>query len=534
MDRLKKLIKELVPRSYIKKEIKEEVKKLLKEELKEEEKDVLNEITRSKKYTKKLVEKLNKILENKEEITEEEYERTEEEVMKEINEENLEEELDNLCERYNKFSESNPAEHISYNKNKKKYVLRDNKEEKTSKELERLIKIRKENLVHKSLIEFTKIVPIRKIIYKGEKFIIYVNENKRPHYDLNHVVNLISNKSQIDKYHECKNKIKLYDIRKNKYGGFYVKEFINQEDFFNIILNSQNDFTKNFKNDVSKILDKLCESGEIIISDNNLVLNENRLIIKTPEEYIEDEYEYEQTYENESLVEFVKIQIREFKKANWLKYLNKPVLYFFITTLKDPTGLNRILCKIGESGDILDRINSIKYEYKCKFYLIGLKLINRSQDEKEFHKLLKSKYPELFVKIKIGGHDKDESYVFDTDLYKSYLEFPDKREFDKIEIKIEEEAEKKMKEYLEGIEERFEYQVLERQSKMLKLENITCEIRKEVALKVNEEHYKLLALKENNRHLEKMKEKEIELEKISPGIKKLELEIRKMELEKRA
>lgn len=65
MDRLKKLTKELVPRSYIKKE-----------------KDVLTEITNSSRYTKKLVDKLNKILENKDELTEEDYKKAEDEVMK--------------------------------------------------------------------------------------------------------------------------------------------------------------------------------------------------------------------------------------------------------------------------------------------------------------------------------------------------------------------------------------------------------------------------------------------------------------------
>ena len=44
-------------------------------------------------------------------------------------------------------------------------------------------------------------------MYKGKKFIIYVDENKKPYYDLNHIINLISDKNKVDKYHECKNKI---------------------------------------------------------------------------------------------------------------------------------------------------------------------------------------------------------------------------------------------------------------------------------------------------------------------------------------
>ena len=43
-------------------------------------------------------------------------------------------------------------------------------------------------------------------------------------------------------------------------------------------------------------------------------------------------------------------------------------MYFFVTTLNDPYGKNRIICKIGYTYDLIERIKSLQSEYKSKFY----------------------------------------------------------------------------------------------------------------------------------------------------------------------
>ena len=353
-----------------------------------------------------------------------------------------------------------------------------------------------------------------------------MTENNKPYFDINHVINLLGDKSKKDKYTEYKNEIVLYDIRDNDFGGFYVKEFINQETFYKILLHSNSSFARKFKDEIAKILDSLTNQGSIQISNNKLVLVEN----KKPIEYLTDEYNYVQTYNNENLLNFVKEKIKNFKKSNWNKYLNRHVMYFFIITLEDPNGLNKILCKIGYSCDLLKRIKSLEGEYKCKFYLIGIKLVHNVQDEKEFHNLLKKKFQELSVDLKIGSHDKDETYVFDINLYETYLNYVDKGEFNLKEIEIEEETKKILKEYFENIEERYEKELLLKIRPNIEICKIKSIEQKEYAIELNTKYYDymLMSLKESNRHKEVMKDKDIILKDKDIELKKIELEILKI------
>lgn len=75
-----------------------------------------------------------------------------EEVIKEIEDINLEKELDKECERYNNFTESNPAQNISYHNGRKNYVLEYENEEKASKKLSKLVLLLKEKIRKKRKI----------------------------------------------------------------------------------------------------------------------------------------------------------------------------------------------------------------------------------------------------------------------------------------------------------------------------------------------------------------------------------------------
>ena len=340
---------------------------------------------------------------------------------------------------------------------------------------------------------------------------------------MNHIINLLDDKSKKDKYQEYKSEIELYDIRDNKYGGFYVKEFVNQETFYKILLHSNSSFARKFKNEIAKILDNLTNGGKLTLKNGNLSLVEN----KKPIEYLTNEYNYIQTYNNEILLEFVKSRIGEFKKTNWNRYLNKHVMYFFIITLEDPQNLNRILCKIGYSCDLLKRISSLQNEYKCKFYLIGLKLVHSVQDEKEFHNLLKKKYSEFIVDLKIGNTDKDETYVFDMELYKTYMNFVDKGEYNSKDIEIEEETKKILNDYFDNMETRYEQELMLKVRPNVEICKIKSIEQKEYAIELNNKYYEymVLSLKETNRHKEVMKDKEIILREKDIELKKVELEI---------
>jgi hypothetical protein len=160
------------------------------------------------------------------------------------------------------------------------------------------------------------------------------------------------------------------------------------------------------------------------------------------------------------------------------------------------------------------------------------------KDDKDFHLLLKKKYPEFIVKLKIGSQDKDETYVFDKDLYKTFLDYVDKVEFTSNEISIEEESNRIINNYFDNIEERFEMEIVH---KFRQIDSITNELQKDVVIQINKSHYELLLSRETNNyklsemklkneftlkqrefdHKEMMMDKEIELMKIKLEIAKV-------------
>lgn len=534
MESIKTLIKSLTPNKYISKTDKSELENLCKnlDKIKHEKLlEGLNNVINSTKYTKKLKETLDNLTKDLQEegITQEKVNNLIEEAIeeiKEIEDENLEKILDNSCDRYNKFTESNPAEYVIQDKSSKSYIYDDGKIRKRTKDFGKIIKLSKEKKNDEISKNFLKLIIIKKFQYKGKKIIIYLSENNKAYFDINHVINLLDDKSKKDKYAEYKNEIELYDIRDNEYGGFYVKEFINQEIFFKILLHSNSSFARKFKEDIAKILDNLTTQGKLILHNDKLTLVEN----KKPLEYLTDEYIYTQTYDNTELLDFVKIRIKEFKKTNWNRYIKKHVMYFFIITLEDPLGLKRILSKVGYSCDFVKRIGSLHNEYKCKFYLIGLKLVHSVEDEKEFHNLLKKKFPELTVDLKIGNTDKDECYVFDIELYKTFLNYVDKGEFNTKDIEIEEETKIILKEYFDNIEERYEQEISLKIRPQIEICKIKSLEQKEYAIELNSKYYDymLMSQKESNRHKEVMKDKDIILKDKDIELKRIELEILKI------
>ena len=273
-------------------------------------KDTLIESIDKKKYTpslKKIIDELSESL-KKEGVTKNEACELIDEAIKEIDDDNLELELDQKCDRYNKFTENNPAEYISYDKTHKNYQLIIPKEKKvSSNNLSILLKKLKEKHYGKNQEKFFKFSVMKKILYKNKKIIIYISEDNNAYFDLNHTVNLFDDlKAKQNKYDEYKNEIVLYDVRSNEFGGLYVKEFITKETFFKIILHTNSVFSNKFKDDVAKLLDNLTNTGNIVIKNDQLIVSN----FKQVDKFIE-QYEYTQTYDNIELVEFIKEQIRK-------------------------------------------------------------------------------------------------------------------------------------------------------------------------------------------------------------------------------
>lgn len=494
----------------------------------------LEELISKNKLSKKSYESITKLLEalNNEDNTQDTNILLEE-AIKFIDDDLLEDKLDKACERYMKFTNNHPAEFITYDINKKRYILNYGDNITKNKNLNKLIERLKEKIGDEKEKNFQKIIPQKKIEYKNKKIIIYMTEDNKIYFDINHIINLFDNTNIKDKYHEYKNDISLYDFRDNEFGGFYIKEFISQEIFYKMLLHSNNTFSNKFKDDIVKILDELTDNGQLMISNGNL-----QLVNKDVFENIN--YCYTQTYNNNELVDFIKSRIVEFKKINWNKYSKRNVIYFFVTTLQDPNGLNRILCKVGFSSDIVERIKSLRNEYKSKFYLIGLKLVNRSQDEKEFHTLLKTQFPELVVKMKIDNHDKDEIYVFDIYLYNVFISYIETAKFNQEELLVDEESKEIMNEYLYNIEERFEIEILYKLQNNIKINEIVNEYQQNIAIKMYDTilykikyNYELRELEIKEEYEFKkfavVKEQELKLKDYELKLKELDVRLKEME-----
>ena len=191
-------------------------------------------------------------------------------------------------------------------------------------------------------------------------------------------------------------------------------------------------------------------------------------------------------------------------------------MYFFVITLEDPQGKKRILCKIGYSEDLLTRFKSLKGEFKCKFYLLNVKLISGQSKEKAFHSLIRDRFPHLVVNVKIESHEKEETYVFDIDLYALFCNYEEIKPSE-YQTKLSRETKKIFEDYFDNIEKRFELEIIQKMNQRIVIKEISNVYQENVIVKQYEYmnnylKYDMDVLKEKNRHIESIKKIELELE----------------------
>ena len=83
-------------------------------------------------------------------------------------------------------------------------------------------------------------------------------------------------------------------------------------------------------------------------------------------------------------------------------------LYCFVIPLKN--NHRYIVIKFGYSEDIIDRINTLKTDYKSDVYLIRLNQITDQKNEISFHHTINNKFPQLIEKFSINDKNKTELY----------------------------------------------------------------------------------------------------------------------------
>lgn len=420
--------------------------------------------TKSGCLAKKHRDAISKLLVELEKMSEgcltEDQEQQIEDLIQEIEEESLENEPDMECTRYNNHTRKNPAPYINYHERDGVFRIRINGQELIrNKELSLLIqKLKTEILPPKFGHFLTEIGGAKQILYNQRKIIIYKNpDTNEPLYDINHVIRLCTNSETSNsemEYKRNKHRINCCSYRDNEFGGFYVKEFISQQDFYEMILHSTTQFSQRFKAELATLLDKWTRDG-IFKMDNNQITSVP-VIPSNPFQQNPDTYRYTQTYQNYELVDFVRGLIKKQQRACWRKYHKKHVMYMILILCRDPLGKNRIIVKIGYSHDFIQRVNQLRSDNEnCNVYVLGLKYVDSQTDEKEFHKLLHIKFPLLRVPVEA----RQEYYVFDKDLWKEFSVFDDSGctpSQDRLE-EMDSEAERVLEEYFGDLEERLEF-----------------------------------------------------------------------------
>ena len=215
----------------------------------------------------------------------------------------------------------------------------------------------------------------------------------------------------------------------------YQTMFINESGVNSLILGSKKPVAKKFKQWLtSEVIPSIRKFGKYTHKQHK------------PKQFVEDGipvFSNKSILSNPEVKQYLELYIRNHKidipnyseiqtlliasdNISITDYDKKHVLYYFMTSITNAND-NRMIVKLGYTADILERYSSLQKEYGCKFVLVAIKQINSQQDEKQFHKLIKMKHPELNYVIRLGEKCKDELYYFDpriTNMYESFTVAP--------------------------------------------------------------------------------------------------------------
>lgn len=186
----------------------------------------------------------------------------------------IENELDSHVKEYCCYSKTKPMNYVSYHSTNKNFVMRYNKKSYTNKDVVKVCERTIEEIQHNFCNSTAKICVNNGILpfsYKTKKIIIYDNINN-PVFDIRHIINLLEleQRQTYEKYNEFKRYITHFGFKKNELGGYILKEFISFKGMISLVMSSNSEFSKNFKEDVTEILDKLRKNGNLAIDNEKI------------------------------------------------------------------------------------------------------------------------------------------------------------------------------------------------------------------------------------------------------------------------
>lgn len=246
-------------------------------------------------------------------------------------------------------------------------------------------------LIDKNSKNFQKNFSKHFFVYQKYYFVAYWYNNN-PFFDIQHTISVLNLKSSYEKYNEFSKNIQYSILYQNKYGGYFLRELIGEKTMYNLIMSSNSLFSTKFKNDVSEITKNKIElkknDKSKILSKNTDVDNDN--ILKCSIEIIHC------SYKNFKDILYAQHLVKRGSKIILAPYLRNPLLYAFLM----PFRTKFIIIKYGFSDDIIERMASLKKEFKVNIYLVGLRLVKSQLMERDFHRMLKGSYSEsIFIYI---------------------------------------------------------------------------------------------------------------------------------------
>lgn len=167
----------------------------------------------------------------------------------------IEHHLDDQVKKYNEFSAKHPMELVTFHKdrymvkfmNHKMYIS--NLNDACAFAIDKLTSFLPKN------IQKINITMKKNFEYQNHQFIVYL-ANNMPYFDIRHIIQHLQIGDELEQlqYGKFANNIIGYNLAKNKYGGYYIRELIGEETVYKILLSSNGSFSMSFINDICKLL----------------------------------------------------------------------------------------------------------------------------------------------------------------------------------------------------------------------------------------------------------------------------------------
>ena len=205
----------------------------------------------------------------------------------------------------------------------------------------------------------------------------------------------------------------------------YQELFVNEEALFELIDKSTMPKATKFKKWTRKILSQI-RKGDIKVDDYiaPMQLSDKNTPIFFDKSQCDDPNSIYYDKDNELIIRLNNLS----RSIDYKNFIDKNVVYFYITSIKNINNVDELVIKIGYSKQITKRYEEHRARFGANFKLIAVKEVNDIDDEQRLHNHIKLKYPELvyYFQIRDGSGKKkgaDEFYIYNDILLEEFNNF---------------------------------------------------------------------------------------------------------------